>query len=549
MSDSGEIFPAEICRKVLQFLSAQDATLFTSVNRFLRGSGQAKSLWEFIYQRDVDKDYNSSKTIYFPDCAAAKQAVVLNEVKNSLPSLKWYPVMPPTRISGREGHIACTMTCGDERRVVLTGGFSDDSRIYMINPNSAFSSQAWSTTSVLPVPPANFVYGASLTPLPGRVDETTGTNIFRAVRYGGFRAGGYSSETNEVALLEITQPKNMAEPPSAKWTIIDTQDNFLSTPRAYHTATLLMDRYILFVGGMQENGSVLKESILDTHTWTWLKQLRPFEGGPKPSGRHGHSVILDSKRNRLVLFGGGSGSDLLRSGRDNAEVWELAMPTNWHERIEDYGKWTWRRIHGESEGDSDSDQDEGKDANDNQDVSENTNNNLAPAEMLCLGRCHMSHKIAPDMVLFFFGSGQPSTNGVIAYDLSTNQFHRPNVKGHLPCPRFTGASAFLEEGYILTHGGYSSQLHDSIGQMDVIDLVPRLRRSFDKLPIDPQRPSHTAISDAQAASARGARGHHLGMMQMFFASLAAAQRRGIADSSEEENEVDSDDDYEMDEEG
>ena len=47
------------------------------------------------------------------------------------------------------------------------------------------------------------------------------------------------------------------------------------------------------------------------------------------SGRHGHSVILDGNRNRLLLFGGGSGTDLLRSGRDNSEVWELRMNEDW----------------------------------------------------------------------------------------------------------------------------------------------------------------------------------------------------------------------------
>ena len=45
----------------------------------------------------------------------------------------------------------------------------------------------------------------------------------------------------------------------------------------------------------------------------------------QPSGRHGHLVILDDSQNRLVLYGGGSRSDLLRSGDDNSEVWELQL--------------------------------------------------------------------------------------------------------------------------------------------------------------------------------------------------------------------------------
>ncbi|KAL3908698.1 MAG: hypothetical protein SGILL_008383, partial [Bacillariaceae sp.] len=505
----GEILPEEICRKVVQFLSAQDATSFTSVNRFLRGSGQAKSVWEFIYRRDVDKDYSLGSSMpSFSDCATAKQAVAVNETKNSLPSLKWYPVLPPTGISGREGHLACTMTCGEERLIVLTGGFSDDSRIYMINPGKAFSSQPWNMTTVMPSPVASFVYGASLTPLPGRVDEVSGANVFRAVRFGGFRAGGYSNETDEVVLLEITQPTNTAEAASAKWTTIEAHESDRSSPRAYHTATLLMDR-----------------------------------------PRHGHSVILDSKRDRLVVFGGGSGSDLLRSGRDNAEVWEICMGKNWRESIDHRHSWPWRKIHGgvdeasASEGDSDQEEEDSNAADGNQDVSETTNT-LSPAERLCLGRCHMSYKVGPDMVLLFFGSGRPSTNGVIAYDLSTDKFHRPTVY-ETCCPRFTGASAFLEEGYILCHGGYSTQLNDSIGQMDVIDLVPSLRNSFDKLPIDPHRPYHAAITDTQAESAGGNRGHHMGLMHMFLANLAYAQRRGGAAGGSEDEDDSDDEDYEM----
>jgi hypothetical protein len=33
-----------------------------------------------------------------------------------------------------------------------------------------------------------------------------------------------------------------------------------------------------------------------------------------PSGRHGHSIVLDSKRNRLVLFGGGNGTGKQKGG-------------------------------------------------------------------------------------------------------------------------------------------------------------------------------------------------------------------------------------------
>lgn len=45
--------------------------------------------------------------------------------------------------------------------------------------------------------------------------------------------------------------------------------------------------------------------------------------GRQSSGWHGHSVVLDPAQIRLVMFGGGSESDLPRSNVDNSEVWEL----------------------------------------------------------------------------------------------------------------------------------------------------------------------------------------------------------------------------------
>jgi hypothetical protein len=47
-----------------------------------------------------------------------------------------------------------------------------------------------------------------------------------------------------------------------------------------------------------------------------------------------------------------------------------------------------------------------------------------------------------------------------------------------------------------------------IGQFDIIDLVPSLRTSFNKkMPIDTERPSHMAITDAHAEARRI--NHHL----------------------------------------
>jgi hypothetical protein len=149
---------------------------------------------------------------------------------------------------------------------------------------------------------AGFLYGASLTPLEGpQIDD----NTYRAIRFGGFRGGGYSHETNQVALLTIQHEQG--QEPTSRWEEIQINNSQLVTPRAYHTATLLNGRYLVIVGGMMWRESILEICILDIQKRKWLD--RPITIGlTSPRGRHGHSIILDSKRNRLVLFGGGNGT-------------------------------------------------------------------------------------------------------------------------------------------------------------------------------------------------------------------------------------------------
>jgi len=453
----------------------------------------------------------------------------------------------------------------------------------------------------------------------------------RALRFGGFRAGGYSNESGQVSMLSIkevvveeqpstTSPKRSSTGTGtggfpgqffhrrrslqqqeqqqqgqtitswvAEWTDIPCtvnagyNDHFTDVgrhddvelkdiSRAYHSATLLMDRYLVIVGGMRVTGSVMREMILDTHTWTWIipkpEDISSSLSG-LPSGRHGHSVIFDETRNRLLMFGGGSGSDLLRSGIDNSEVWELRITgdngvnnDNWQTtgNLFDSFPWSWRKLlHGDI-------MDRPIDENENT-CTIRPHNKLSPLEQLSLGRCHNCVKISRDTVLFLFGGGRISTNGIIAYDLKTDTFiqqkqepivpmetagiatadypiattttaanvvlnerrssrlaaRRVNndnagddthnaggvyVTGILPKPKFTGVAAYLEEdGYIITHGGYCSQDHETVGTMDVLDLAPsyrRLRRqsSFNGLVIDAQRVSYAEVTNGQAQQSR-----------------------------------------------
>ena len=118
----------------------------------------------------------------------------------------------------------------------------------------------------------------------------------RAVRFGGFRAGGYSNETSQVSMLTLEQeaytrrrqrrgkrdrdPKHGSngdddqesvlnwkwqwdQQLEINWSKMSTtgvppgdydnegtlERHFLS--RAYHTATLLLDRYLIVLGGMK----------------------------------------------------------------------------------------------------------------------------------------------------------------------------------------------------------------------------------------------------------------------------------------------------------
>jgi len=383
-----------------------------------------------------------------------------------------------------------------------------------------------------PTQNAGFVYGASLTHI--RSEE----NSSMFVRFGGFRAGGYSHPTSMVAILTVRDEGFQI---SSHWEEKETRNAQVAIPRAYHTATLLGGRYLLITGGMSWGGSILDEAILDIQTWTWI-ETPVSTGEDKPSARHGHSVVYDNKRNRIVMFGGGNGSDLLRSGTDNSEVWELKLRVGWEDNLVDSLPWRWNKLHN----------------GENDDSAEPTNR-LSSAETLCLGRCHSSCKVSPDKVVIMFGSGRPSTNGIIAFDLDRNAFHRPIVNGIVPKPRFTGTAVCLEEGYILTHGGYSTQELDAISDMDILDLSAALDRRFDSMPVDLRRPSHAEVTDAHAEANRSYRSRAI--FQLMFTGLMGMDNRTAAlfrehdeelrgsasEAAEDGNDGSSDSDFEVEE--
>ena len=118
-------------------------------------------------------------------------------------------------------------------------------------------------------------------------------NVAKAVSFGGFEGGEYSDETNQVWVLTIVDCdyKDGSLDQFAVWEKMETQG---STPkaRAYHSATLIHDRYLVILGGMTHLGSCMEESILDTKTWTWIEMKLNCKGEPR--GRHGHSVSFET---------------------------------------------------------------------------------------------------------------------------------------------------------------------------------------------------------------------------------------------------------------
>jgi hypothetical protein len=408
-------------------------------------------------------------------------------------------------VTAREGHNSCVLqTSLGFKSLVITGGFCEDDSVTVMRIPRGYNSHArpWGWDRVYPVNRASFVYGASLTALhsissPGSDNRNS---IAKALRFGGFQGGGYSMETNEVWMLTLTFSNSSSEESSeagrvtANWEMIQT----IGVPpraRAYHTATLIHDRYLVIIGGMTSEGSTLEETILDTHTWTWMDISLAVTGEPK--GRHGHSVVWDKRRDRLVMFGGGSGTDLIRSGFDNNEVWELSMrgiavpeSLEWPQSLECDQMWKWNHLHGGAPFES-SDEDSSED-----DELEHQSgwDHLSPIESLNLGRCHNGIKIAPDTVLFLFGGGRMNTNGVLCYNLNTDSFFKPRISGTMPLPRFTGVAEYLDtEGYVFCHGGFNTRMRQAVQDVTLLDVAPYLERNFTSLPVDTNRPCYSRL--------------------------------------------------------
>lgn len=559
--------PDESFGQIAHCLSPPDVLSWLSTHpEFYKGMGMSQSFWHGLNQAhfpepikrtitppttaaETDPSPAATATVGGGDWKQAKENYLLRAHSNVLSHVRWYPAQttpsaavaaPEQEPSAREGHLCCQLG----QHILLTGGFTDDEAVYAKDVTS--NSSTWQILRLeATVPSANpgvvvndgaeeevegqglmWVYGATLTALDDR----------RAVRFGGFRAGGYTHETAQVAVLHFDSSAM-----TAWWEIItcrhfvdqahiDSHNNrnhpisladslLRYTTRAYHTATLVFGRYMIVMGGISHfftAGSRLNPIVLDCLDWVWYTRGIVLVGrdGAKPSPRHGCSVIDDvPDRGRLLLFGGGSGSDLLRSGEDNTEVWALDLSnttptTHWGSsfsihpssslddavatksntsistgsssaadslvRFRQSLPWKWKLLHADQ-----NHQWREENNMDDDDDSEGVGNRLSPVEGLNLGRCHGCHRVSRDTALLLFGSGRPTTtNSVLGYNLRHDAFFRPQVCGpFLPRGRFTFASVFVpSRGCIVVHGGFSNQ-GSSAGSLSdtlVLDLAPRL---------------------------------------------------------------------------
>lgn len=521
--------PEESLCWIARFLSPPDVLNFISIHpTFVPVLCHSKQFWSYLnhvhYGKSSDDTtgINNEESNLTGDWNKEKLRYLLKSYCNTLSNVRWYSIDSQVRCgsvhmdeipSAREGHASCIIG----NYLVLTGGFTDDDAIYIKHLHHFNEGTSWKRISLEPVGrrnPKNWVYGATLTSF----TDTT------AIMFGGFQSGGYSNETSQVAILHIEESfgnalSGEARNPAVRawWEIVecriyndvdcastlskglDSNEPFARiAARAYHSATLLFDRYLLIVGGMQSRGSILNPILLDCHSWTWyidgitssnMKPTSDVTMGTSsqscPSSRHGCSMVadLDSNRNRLVLFGGSSGHDLLRSGTENTEVWGLSL--NGCQSAKDVITslpWTWNILHRDQspnldEDDNDSSSGMNIDVDNNNDEIVPNPNYLSPVERCNLGRCHGGYRVGRDVVLLAFGYAQVTTNSILCYDLKHDNFFRTRVHpSFIPRGRFTFASTFVEsKGIVIFHGGYSSHPEgDALSDTLLLDLAPAM---------------------------------------------------------------------------
>ena len=114
--------------------------------------------------------------------------------------------------------------------------------------------------------------------------------------FGGITSKGHANDLYQLRVADM------------HWRHIKSHESVAPTPRAFHSAALFNDRYMVVFGGIQSLKDTIK--ILDDLLLLDLQQMDwslPFAGGILPSSRYGHALATGRDplgKQQLVLVGG-----------------------------------------------------------------------------------------------------------------------------------------------------------------------------------------------------------------------------------------------------
>jgi hypothetical protein len=529
--------PEESLRGIAQFLLPQDVLNFITIHpSFVPLLCHSKQFWVYLYEvhygayenRNIDiaeSSTNHDSTCIATDWVKVKNQYLLKSYCSALPMVRWYPVdtKPPKKknktksskkrkTDGVSTPIEPLFVYEEPPDHEDAFGLSScignyivlyvNSNLFIKNIQQLNDGTTWKRLLSVNCSHLKHIFWA------GTLNTLDNT---RAVMFGGRTIDHGSGDTAQVAVLHVEEIESENEAtvravPNVWWEVIDqchvsdnpsmtcsdSNSSWLSLAgRSHHASTLLFNRYLFVVGGIQNDyDNILKPILLDCQTWTWYVDgvitsctTSNISNRDKrklfPSKRHGCSMIADIEhRNRLILFGGGIGYGFSEvSG--NSEVWELKMnDCNSIDTVLSSMPWKWNLLHQDQtepddqydfyyHGDDD-DEDESHDSENETDLQQKTldevRDQINPAnvlrfvERLNLGQCHTGYRVGRDTVILAFGNvNELMTNSVLCYNLKDDCFFRTHVHDSFhPYARNMSASAYIEStGIIVFYGGVS----------------------------------------------------------------------------------------------
>jgi len=400
---------ADILAQALVNLSAQDVARSACACSALKEAANRPFLWRHFLERDFAGLPGLPSAVPSRATASDLQAKWL-QCKDicDLNVVEWEKIgrvdseqtegLPP---SAREGHAAAVC---DSRFVAVMGGFvfSDSLEVHLFDPEAAPGVQ-WSE----PMRPecsyevheelvAGQRYGLSATACKGLVDGEMQNLI---VVFGGCTAGGYVGEVAKVLVLKWSYDPD-SKWPKLQWIDPTPPGGAQPLPRAYHSAAWVGNQLVIY-GGICEAETIDELAALDLTTWTWTVHASADIDGDKPAPRFGHSATPYRRwrddgttvPTMVVVGGATSGYDLLRSGRELFDVFEL-------EEAEEGRSFRWREVATEG----------------------------APASC---GRCHSAVAVGSKVVLYggLLPSRATQSAVVATLDLATWRWELPLLGG------------------------------------------------------------------------------------------------------------------------